>query len=587
MALSMITQQSNKSKSVNSVKQAVGQLNIFDEANRDIKDQRIRLIAEIILSNLKTNGWDNIFFIGNLPDSLYTNLRHLPFTFSVTGISEDDEQIENVVPYYSNVIIFNCHNFEEFEDAVRKIITLPYWHALGNIILYYHVPYEKDEVAKIFFSFWFYRAINVIIVQYNNTLEEILISQFSPYMSEDYKLDNLFGCWTARKIGMPIENFNDSFVCVRECHNVSLHSKLRANFLGTCIGFNTETVLLSNSSNIKNMTLFEDKAKDLHGFIFLAYIVETMPFLEIKIHENGTYTLLHRDGMIWNTMAELFNFKIDLFPSKETMKKDFDFEINTQNVFSFTFRKADLILFPLYQFDLVVAEIDYTVPFADSGVCVLSHRADYETIIFNEKLILRNILVVNEFFACFLCTCSQASIISLFSVHKRGKEVDTFEDIIKKDYVIEGMASPDVVLPDDEEKFRIFTSRIRVVHNFLECVNNMANDSRRFCLIDCAVGRYLTRNLLNRKGEQFLHVATDARVHSHYLMMILHKHSPLTERYNRYMMALFEAGIIRKWMDYRVCKYNISGPRHLIMMAAAGRGAPARDTLGACRCDVS
>ncbi|CAH0715413.1 unnamed protein product, partial [Brenthis ino] len=449
-------------------------------------------------------------------------------------------------------------------------------------------------------------------------------------MSEDYKLDNLFGCWTARKIGMPIENFNDSFVCVRECHNVSLHSKLRANFLGTCIGFNTETVLLSNSSNIKDMTLFEDKAKDLHGYTFLAYVFEVLPFLEIKIHDNGTYTLLHRDGMIWNTMAELFNFKIDLFPSKKTMKKN-DFEVNIQNVFSFTIRQADLILFPVYQFDLVIVEIDYTVPFVDSGVCVMSHKADYETIIFNEKLIQRNILVVNEFLACFLCTwfvffifnterlgrfsldqlgkdlintfrmvlsislnnpprrasfrlfftialwcffiinfSSQASIISLFSVHKRGKEVNTFEDIIEKGYIIEGMASPDAVLPDDEERFRIFTSRMRVVHDFLECVNNMANDSRRFCLIDCAVGRYLTRNLLNRKGEQFLHVATDARVHSHYLMMILHKHSPLTERYNRYMMALFEAGIIRKWMDYRYFDLNEEAPLKPLSMEDLG-----------------
>lgn len=536
----------------------------------------------------------------------------IPYTFAVTSFTKDDEQIENVVPYHSNFIIFDCFSLEEFEKALRKMITLPYWHPLANIILHYHVPYDKEEIAKLFYIFWYYRAINVVIVQYNDTSEEFLISHFSPYICENYKLDHSFGCWTAHKVGMPIENFKDSFICVEGCHNVSLYSKLRSKFLGTCIGFNTEILHFANRSKVQDIILFEDKTKDLHGYTFLAYTVEVLPFLGIKEENNGTFTMIYRDGLIWNTMAELFNFKIDLFPSKDTMKGNFDFEINIQQVFSFTLRKADLILFPLYQFDLIIAEIDYTVPFVDSGVCVLSKRADFETIVFNEKFLRSNIYLLIEHYICFFCTwfvfflfntlklgrlnldragkdfinacktvmsislnnpprrdsfriffaiaiwCffiinfnTQASIISLFSVHKRGKEVDTFEDVIEKGYKIEGMASPDVVLPDTEENFRIITSRMEAVHDLFGCVKQMPNDSRRFCLIDCAVGRYLANKMLNEKGKQFLHIATDARIHSHYLNMILHKDSPLTDHYNEYMMALFEAGLIKKWMDFR------------------------------------
>lgn len=543
---------------------------------------------------------------------LYSRLKKIPFTFAVTSFTEEDEQIENVVPYHSNFIIFNCSNLEEFEKALRKTITLPYWHPLANIILNYQAPYNKDEVAKLFYIFWYYRAINVIVVQHNIVSEEILISYFSPYICENYKLDHLFGCWTTYKIGMPIENFKDSFQCVRGCHNVTLYSKLRSTFLGTCIGFNTAILPFTNWSKIQDIILFEDKSKDLHGYTFLAYIVEVLPFLGIQEEGNGTYKMIYRDGLLWNTMAELFNFKIDLFPSKHTMKGNYDFEINIQQVFSFTLRKADLILFPLYQFDLITAEVDYTVPFVDSGVCVMSQRADYETIVFNEKFIKNNMFVMMEQITCFFCTwfvfflfnteqlgrlsldqagkdfinayktvmsislnnpprrdsfrifftiaiwgffvvnfTTQASIISLFSVHKRGKEVDTFDDVIEKGYKIEGIASPDVVLPDTEKKFQIITSRMEVVHDLFGCVKQMPNDSHRFCLIDCTVGRYLANKMLNEKGEQFLHIATEARIHSHYLNMILHKDSPLTDRYNKYMMALFEAGLIKKWMDFR------------------------------------
>nr|XP_026499595.1 uncharacterized protein LOC113403312 [Vanessa tameamea] len=550
--------------------------------------------------------------MGHLPDTLFHSLSVLPFTFAVTNIDKDDYQIEDVVPYQSNVIIMSCATIDEFEKAMKKIITLPYWHSLANIILYYHSKLHKETIAKIFFIYWFYRAVNVIIVQYDETENEMFISYYSPYMTENYMFTNVFGCWTAKKIGLPIHNFKKAFMCDKQCLNMTSYTKIRASHLGTCLGFETEKVLFTNLNWIQKFNLFEDKGKNLHGFTFYAYTVEVLPFLKLEEHENGTYTYHRRDGMIWNTMAELLNFKIDITPAKKAIKEKFDYEINILQVFSFAQRKADLILFPLYQFDLILAEIDYTVPFLDSGVCILSHRAQFETIVFDVNLLEKNISTIIEFFLCFICTwfvffiynteqigrlsldqagkdlintfktvlsisicnppkrgsfrifltisiwsffvinfSTQAAIISLFSVHKREKEVDTFEDVIKKGYKIEGMASPDVVLPDTEESYRIITSRIEAVPDLFGCVNQMENNSHRFCLIDCAVGRYLARNMLNKKGQQFLHLASHARIHSHYLNMILHKNSPLTEHYNKYILILFESGLVRKWMDYR------------------------------------
>lgn len=551
-------------------------------------------------------------FVGTLPNALFNKLKKLPFTNTASAINEDDEQIENVVPYHSNVIIINCLNFKDFEDGMTKMVTLAYWHSLANIIVYYHAPYEKEIIAKIFFIFWYYRAINVLVVQYNDTEKIMYLTRFSPYISDNYQLSNKFGCWTAKKIGMPIESFADSFTCVDHCYNVSLHSVLRANNLGTCIGFETHSVRYGDAKGIQNLPLFEDKGKNLHGFTLRAFSMEVLPFLGIKEHENGTFTLYCRDGLIWNTMAELFNFTIDLSSGKDIMKKQFDYEINIQRVFSFIQRKEDLVLFPIYQFDIIIAEIEYTFPLIDSGVCFMSRRADFETIVFNAKLIQMNLGVIFQYVLCFLSTWfvffifnleqlrkfsfdqagkdlinsfrivlsislfnppkrgsfriflsisiwsffvinfnTQAAIISLFSAHKRGKDVDTFEDIIEKGYKIEGMASPDVVLPETEEKYLIITSRMEAVPDMYTCVNNMVNDSRRFCILDCANGRYLVRNKLDDKGQQFLHIASEARIHSHYLMMMLHKNSPLTEHFNEYMMRLFEAGMIWKWMEYR------------------------------------
>ncbi|CAH2096048.1 unnamed protein product [Euphydryas editha] len=577
----------------------------------NVEEQNIDIIAEIVLRNLKNNGWNNILFMGRLPDLLYHRLKKLPFTFTVTDVDTYYEpQPENLVPYHSNVIIMNCADMKEFENALKKIVTFPYWHPLSNIILYYHAPYSKEVTAKIFFSYWYYRAINVVIVQYDETEKSMIISYYSPYMTENYKFENIFGCWTAKKIGMQIENFEKSFVCEMQCHNVTSYTKIRASHLGTCIGF--VTVSLKNAKKVQYLNLLEDKGKNLHGFTFYAYSVEVIPFFRIVEHKNKTYTFYQRDAAIWNTMAKLLNFTIDITPAVNTLKQKFNFELYISQVFSFSQRKVDLILYPLYQFDLILAEVDYTVPYIDSGVCILSHRAGFQTIIFDVNLVEKNISIIIEFLICLICIwfvffiynteqigkvsldqagkdfintiksvlsislykppkrgsfriflgitmwcffilsfSVQAAIISLFSVYKKDKEVDTFEDIIRKGYDIEGIASPDVVLPDTEEKYRIISSKIKTVKDLFGCVKKMENDSRRFCLIDCAIGRYLERNMLNKKGTQFLHLASYARIHSHYLNMIFHKNSPLTENYNKYIMKLFEAGLIKKWMEYR------------------------------------
>ncbi|XP_045448208.1 uncharacterized protein LOC123656583 [Melitaea cinxia] len=324
----------------------------------------------------------------------------------------------------------NCADMKEFEKALKTIVKFPYWHSLSNIILYYRAPYNKEAIAKIFFIYWYYRAINVVIVQNNHIEKASIISYYSPYMSENYKL--------------------------------TLH-------LGTCIGFDTES--LEDVKKVQYLDIFKDKGKNLHGFTLYAYTVEILPFFIIKEHKNKTYTFHQRDGETWNAMAKLLNFTIDITPSVDLLKKKFDYQIYISQVFSFSQRKVDLLLYPLYQFDLIIAEVDYTVPHIDSGVCILSHRAGFQTIIFDVKLIEKNIGIITAFLVCFICICfsAQAAIISLFSVYKKEKEVDTFEDIIKKGYNIEGIVTPDVELPDTEEKFRIVSSRIKSMKDLFEC----------------------------------------------------------------------------------------------------------------------
>lgn len=525
----------------------------------------------------------------------------------------EDYYIDDVVPYHSNSIVINCQDYGEYEELMEKLIKSPYWHPLANIIVYYHKREDREIMARLFFSLWYYKAINAIIVQFDNGLETLLVSDYTPYVNELYVVqpENKFGCWTARNLGLPIRGFED-FICVEKCHNITVTSKLRTNHLGTCIGFNTNAVLYHGNKDLRNLNLFEDRSKNLHGFTFTGYITEVKPFSCIDVFENGTYKLRSRDGVIWNTMSQLMNFTIDLSLSLPYMKKPFNFEVNIEQIFAFARRRGDLCLFPIYQFDVIVVELDFTFPFKDSGICIVSARAGFESPLFKLQNAQLNLGQLIRFDYCFLCiwatfsiyktvengrltfdqigkdfmnTCRnvlmlnlirppkyesfrifltvsiwcffvinftiQATIVSFFTAARRDKEVDTFEDVIEKEYPIEAMASPDLILPDTEERFITINSRLVNEQDIFGCITRMASDPRRFCLIDCSVGRYIARNRLNDKGEQYLHVAEKDRIHSHYLTMVMTKHSPLTERFNKYIMYIFEAGLIWKWEQYR------------------------------------
>lgn len=87
--------------------------------------------------------------------------------------------------------------------------------------------------------------------------------------------------------------------------------------------------------------------------------------------------------------------------------------------------------------------------------------------------------------------------------------------------------------------------------DMFECIDKLANDSERFCLIDCSLGRYLEMNRLNEKGAQYLHVARKNRMHSNYLTILLHKNSPLTARFNKDLRWFVEMGLIQKWEQFR------------------------------------
>ncbi|XP_045498402.1 uncharacterized protein LOC123696333 [Colias croceus] len=596
---------------INAINYAFASIRTQDESY-DNEIQKIEMLSTLITKNLQPNGRNIFLFAGVFPDQLYIELKRMNVCFTVTDIEKIDEQIEDVVPYPSNTIVLNCYTLKQFENAMLKLVTLPYWHPLANVILFYHFPYDKLAIANIFFAFWYFKAINAIIMQYDDMEKVMYISYYNPYISEYFMLENNFGCWTTRKVSIPVRSFENGFQCELGCYNVSLHSKFRTNNLGTCIGFETYSIKYGEKEAVKDLKVFHDVSKDLHNYTMIGFAVQIKPFLEIDNLGNGSYFLRKRDGNIWNTMARLMNFTIDISINKDVLYDTFNYEMNIREIVYFTQRKRDLNLVPLYQFDIMVVEVDNTVPFAHSGVCFMSHRADFETDVFDSNLFTNNYNIIIEFLLCFFCTwiafviftieqtktftldqlgkdlvncfrtvlsislhkppkrgsfriflsiaiwcffvinfSSQAAIISLFSVLKKGKEVDTFEDILAKDYKIEGIASPDVVLPDNEERFRKINSKVVAVQNMFTCPNRLKNDSQRFCIIDCAFGRYLERNWLNDKGEQYLHVARQDRIHSHYLQMILPKHSPITERYNKYMLGLFEAGLINKWMEYR------------------------------------
>ncbi|XP_013145042.1 PREDICTED: uncharacterized protein LOC106108423 [Papilio polytes] len=587
----------------------------------DREDQRIDIIVDIVIHNLKTNGWNNILCFGHLPDNFYNKVQELNLTFSISNVDvEDDYDIEGVVPYHSNFIVIDCINFEQFEDVITKVVSLPYWHPLAHVILYYHTLEDRQMMAKLFYILWYYRAINVIIIQYDDSKDVLLVSYFNPYTSEPYRYKNVYGCKLAKKIGMPFDNFENGFTCEESCENIPIQSKVRKNFFGTCLGYETVLFDYSNTTLLQKINLFESKVKDFHGYPLRAFGAEVLPFLEIRNYSDGTYTMHKRDAMVWNTMAEIMNFTLDLSPAEGKIKEPFDYDLNIQMVFEFSHRKFDLFLFPVYQFDLVLVEIDNTFPYKESGVCFLAHRADFETVLFDQKLLINNLGLVLQFLLCFLCSwfvffifnleqrqrvtldqagkdlvntvrtilsiglynppkrgsfriyliislwsffiinfSTQAAIISFFSAAKRGKEVDTFEDIAEKGYIVEGMASPDVILPDHKEVYRTINSRLVSNKDLFGCVKKMSNDSHRFCLLDCAVCKYLERNKMNEKGEQYLHVAKD-RAHGHYLNMLFQRNSAITEVYNKYILAIVEAGLVTKWEQYRFTEIKEEAP---------------------------
>ncbi|KAJ2949208.1 hypothetical protein O0L34_g6154 [Tuta absoluta] len=538
-------------------------------------------------------------------------MRNLPFTFTQVHTNGTvDVDIAKVVPFYPNVVVLNCPDFKSFEETLRKVVVSPHWHPLSNTILYYHVKGPED-IPKIFMIFWFYKIINGIIVQFDDNAEKLFISCYNPYVGENYKLSQNFGCWKKTKVTKPVKNFDAGFICEKECHNVTIHSHLRTLYLGTCIGYETVTLEYEDVDSLKHQNFFEDKSKNLHGFSMIAHGAEVEPFLSITINCNDTYTLGSRDGTVWRTASELMNFTINFDSIKHMIKKPFDCNTNIQQLYTFSKRQADAVIFPVYQFDLVIIDVDMSIPYKESGVCIIAHRADFDTVLFNEKLLKDNTQFVLRFLFAFIFIwllffifntfesgklsfdqagkdlvntfrnvlsislhkpprratfriylsisiwsffvinfATQAAIVSFFTAHKRGKEVETFEDIIEKGYVIEGMASPDMMLPDDEDLFVKINSKIVSLPNLYGCVDKILNDSRRFCLMDCSLARYLERNALNKKGEQYLHVAKD-QIHSHYLTMVLHRHSPLTKTFNRYVRKAFEGGLITKWEQYR------------------------------------
>ncbi|XP_049873468.1 uncharacterized protein LOC126372012 [Pectinophora gossypiella] len=575
------------------------------------EERRLDTLANLISSNLRTNGWSNIHCVGHFPDTFHAKLRQLPFTFTVTVPEEDDQPMDNVISYYSNIIVVHATDFEEFETAFRKAMSSPYWHPHSHVIIYYHVKGQQD-IPKMHMIFWFYRACNAIVVQFDDDKKHLLASYYNPYTGDNYQLSKQFGCWKATKIGRVVGQFNTSFVCVEGCHNITLHSKLRIMFLGTCIGFETHVIQYGDIDTLRTENLFVDKSLDLHGFVLRAHGMEVQPFLKIIENDDGTYELKARDGLIWTLASERMNFRMDLSASRDVMKRSFNFDDNIQQIFKFAKRQADLLTFPVYLFDIIIVEIDQSIAYKDSGVCIMSHRADFETVLFDVKLLEDNIELFVKFVVCFLCIwllfficnivekgtpnwdqlgqdlvnairnilsislhkppkrssfriymgisiwcffvinfATQAAIISFFTAFKRGKDVDTFEDVVKKGYIIEGIASPDMMLPDTEEKFVKINSKLVSVSNLYDCVEHMTNNSRIFCLIDCAVGRFMQINRLNEKGEQYLHIATKDRIHSHYLTMLFQKHSPLTNTFNKWIRRAMEAGLILKWEQYR------------------------------------
>lgn len=522
--------------------------------------------------------------------------------------------------YHAHTLVMACNDYDDFEINFNIVRQMHYWHPHTNTIVYYHNASESNDIiSRIFFALWYYKSINSIILQYNDASEMLKVTHYSPYISDNYKLEHSYGCWTRRKITLAVRSLREDIVCTEGCHNVTLNPKLRSNQLGTCIGFETINISYDDEKILRKIQLFEDKTKNFHGFKLKAYGCEVMPFFMVN-ESNGSYSIGARDGEIWKTLASMMNFTIDLSLSEKTLKAPFDFERIIKQIFDFSVRKADLMLNPVYQYDLIVVDVDQTLPYKGSGLCFLTHRAGFDTTLFDVKLLQHNFMLLIEFIFCFLGIwfvffvfnvvekgtisfdqagkdlvnairnilsvslfkppkkgsfkiflfisiwsffvmnfATQAAIISFFSAFKRGKEVETFDDVIEKGYIIEGLSSPDVMLPQTEEKFNKINSKLVPIRNLFGCVDQMANNSQRICLIDCSVGRFVERNKLNDKGEQYMHIAKD-QIHSHFLTMVLQKHSALTNEYNRNMYKILEAGLINKWEQYRFADMKYESP---------------------------
>ncbi|CAH2048686.1 unnamed protein product, partial [Iphiclides podalirius] len=294
------------------------------------------IISEIVKRHLKTNGWNNVLCFGHFPDNFYKNVQDLRLTFSISNIDvEDDYDIEDVVPYHSNVVIIDCLSFEQLEDIMTKVVSTPYWHPLAHVILYYHTVEDSKMLARLFYILWYYRAINAIIFQYNDSEDKFYVSYYNPYNSEPYRYKHVYGCRLAKKIGMPFDDFATAFICEEGCEKIPIQSKLRMNFFGTCLGYETISMPYDEKLKLQRVNLFESKVKNFHGYPMRAYGAEVLPFLEIRNHSDGTYTLHKRDAMVWNTMAELMNFTIDLSPAEGKIKKPFDYDLNIQMTSSF------------------------------------------------------------------------------------------------------------------------------------------------------------------------------------------------------------------------------------------------------------
>lgn len=509
---------------------------------------------------------------------------------------------------YPNSVVIYCKDMIEFEKALLIAVKMKDWHALTNVYIIYKSKLDDMVVVKTFYALWFYKITNAIIMSYDKTLLAFRISIFSPYITNNYTLQHNMGCYTLRKLGMPLRtSVIENIKCEHSCVNVNVTSKLKANNLGTCIGFDYHTVKLGDLQKMFQLNLFEDKSKNLHGCALLTHFTD-VPFIELNEYDNGTYQLRGRDGMIWNTMAELMNFTF--FFSNKYGKK-FSIESSVYQLLAYSNRQLEMYLIPLYIVDLLVVPVEFTFPYKESGVCILAKSADYETVLFDVKILKNNFVVLVQFLFCFIAVwitfiifnrtdgkkltidqigkdfmnsvrntlsitpyrlpkkrsfkifhivsmfsfflinfSMQAAITSFFTAIKKGKEVETFEDIIRLGYNIEGMVSPEVVLPETDDIFIKINEKLTPTDSMYICIDRMLNDTRRFCITDCAAAYYFEKNNLNEKGEQYLHVTSD-RLHSHYLSFAFPIQSHLTDRFNNIITALVEAGIINKWEDYK------------------------------------